>query len=449
MFDWQEMKRWGIEESTLPPGSIIRFRKFSVWERYRWWIVGALSFLCIQTLLILGLMINLNRRKMAEAALSSSEANLKSAHEVARIGSFRYDIVKDRATWSEGTNAILGVPPELEINYQAFLQIVHPDDREYVDMNWKAALGGEAFDIEHRILVDDKVKWVRTKVKFKYDSLGKPLLGTGILQDISKRKKSEEDAARLRQDLAHVARVATVGELGQNLAHELNQPLAAILLNTEAALQLLEEPEPDLAEIRAALGDIVIDHKRAREIMQRIRNLVKKDRPVYKSIDLNSVVRDALKMLQEDAATRGARLLPDLDNGLPPVWGDQVQLQQVALNLIFNALEAVSHGEIESRQVTVKTGWQEDGRRITLAVSDTGPGINDNVANRLFEPFFTTKSNGLGLGLSISRSIVEAHGGSMAVEPNQKEGATFRIILPVVAAGCADGEIAACPRNIL
>jgi PAS domain S-box-containing protein len=447
MFDLREMKRWGIAESTLPPGSIVRFQEFSVWEEHRWRIFGGLSFLCLQALLILGLFANLHRRKRVEAALSLSEANLRNAQDVARMGSFRYDIVNDGVAWSEGTSAILGVPSGLDLNYRAFLQIVHPDDREYVEMNWKAALGGEVFDIEFRILVADRVKWLRARVEFELDRNGQPLFGTGFVQDISQHRQAEYEAGRLRRDLAHVARVSTVGELSQNLAHELNQPLAAILLNTEAALQMLEEAEPDLAEICDALGDIVLDQQRAREIVQRIRKLVKKEQPEYRLVDLNRVVRDTLKVVQVDAMTRGARLLSDLEANLPLVWGDPVQLQQVVLNLLLNALEAVSQAGVARQQVTIAS-VKQNSSHVVLTVSDTGPGIDKALAKRLFEPFFTTKSHGLGLGLSISRSIVEAHGGEMAVEASQKAGATFRIILPVAEAACADGEEAACPRII-
>jgi PAS domain S-box-containing protein len=243
MFDWREMKRWGIDESALPAGSIVHFKKFSLWETYKWWIAGILSFLVFQSVLITGLSINLSRRKRAEAALSRSEANLKSSQEVARIGGFIFDIQKDSLTWSEGTKEVFGVPAESKLSYRTFLQMVHPDDRDYVDTIWQAALKGAQSDIEYRVIVEDTSKWIRAKVAVEFDRSGRPLLVKGIVQDISARKKAEQDAARLRHDLAHVARMSTVGELSQNLAHEVNQPLAAIVVNAEAALRLLEEPE--------------------------------------------------------------------------------------------------------------------------------------------------------------------------------------------------------------
>ena len=223
----------------------------------------------------------LSRSRRAEAALSRSETNLKSTQEVARIGGFIFDIPKDKLTWFEGTKQVTGVQFESMLSYREFLQIVHPDDLKYVGATWQAALNGSASDTEYRIVVGSEQKWLRTKIEVEFDRMGQPLLAKGFLQDITIRKKSEEEAARLRHELAHVTRVAMVGELGQNIAHEVNQPLAAIAANAEAALRLLEEKEPDLKEVRLALGDIVSDQKRASEVVQRIRTLVKKEPPVH------------------------------------------------------------------------------------------------------------------------------------------------------------------------
>ena len=417
MFDWRELKRWKMDESALPRGSIIRFRETSLWEVYRWWVIGTFSFICLQTLLIALLINNLDKRKRAEA-------NLKRAQEIASIGSLRYDIQKDVVTWSAGANEIFGLPPDSELTYKAFLQIVHPEDREQVKMRWRAALEGEAYDLEHRILVGGVVRWVRAKFEVEFDKRRKPLAATGSVQDITPRKKSEEETSRFRQQLAHVSRVSTVGELGQNLAHEINQPLAAILVNAEAASQLLAGEPPDLKEASEALDDIVADNKRAQEVIRRIRNLVKDTPPVHTRVDLNRVAAEAVQVVQADAASKGVAIHLDLESDLPPVHGDEVQLQQVVLNLVINAMEAVSQNQFPQRLVTVKTGRDGEGS-VSLWVSDTGAGVDRQYAERLFEPFFTTKPQGLGLGLSISRSIVEAHGGSLSVASNLEKGASF------------------------
>ncbi len=446
LFNWDEMRRWGIAESALPPGSIVRFKKASLWETYKWWLAGVISFLMVQSVLIVGMAINLSRRKRAEADLRLSEANLKSTQNVARIGGFIFDIPHDALTWAQGAQQVFGVPAGSKLGYTEFLRLVHPDDREYVDAIWQAALEGSPFDTEYRVVIDTHTRWIKSMAEVEVDRRGRPRFVKGIVQDISERKKSEENAARLRHDLAHMARVSTVGELSQNLAHEVNQPLAAIVVNAEAALRLLAEPEPDVAEVREALGDIVADQKRARDVVQRIRALVKKDRPVQGPVDLNRVAQDAVKMIQGDATARKTRILLDLDTDLPPVWGDKVQLQQVVINLLLNALEAMDGEGSEPHRITVKTGGEEAGRA-TLTVSDTGSGIDAETLGRLFEPFFTTKPQGMGLGLSISRSIIEAHGGSVSAAANDGRGTTFRIGLTAVSPECAGGQTLACPRT--
>jgi len=253
------------------------------------------------------------------------------------------------------------------------------------------------------------------------------------VQDITPRKKSEEETSRFRQQLAHVSRVSTVGELGQNLAHEISQPLTAILANAEAARQLLAGERPDLKEASEALDDIVADNKRAQAVVRRIRNLVKNAPSVPTRVDLSRVAAEAMKVVQADATAKGVAIHLDLESGLPAVYGDEVQLQQVALNLIVNAMEAVSQNQFPPRRVTVKTGRDGEGS-VSLWVSDTGAGVDRQSAERLFEPFFTTKPQGLGLGLSISRTIVEAHGGFLGVGSNIDKGASFCCRLPAVAA---------------
>jgi signal transduction histidine kinase len=312
MLDWRELKRWGIDERLLPPGSIVRFRETSLWGIYRWWVIGAFAFICLQTLMIAVLV-----------------------------------------------NALI------------------------------------------------------------------------------KRKQADAQASRFHQQLAHMSRVSTVGQLGQSLAHEINQPLAAIQLNAEAAQKLLEETHPDLAEVRAALGDIVADNKRAQEVIGCVRNLVKNTPPGRARIAVNQVATDAVRVMQADAAAKGVAVQLELQADLPAVDGDTVQLQQVVLNLLLNAVETVSENPSPPRLVTVRTAAEAEGCTVSLSVSDNGPGIDPETAKRLFEAFFTTKPQGLGLGLPICRSIAEAHGGALSYASTPGKGAEFWLRLP---AGAAEKE---------
>lgn len=447
VYDWKALQRWKIDKKKLPDGAIILNRPPDLLTQYKWHILAVAILIIALSSLSFLLFKAFSRSKRAEVALSRSETNLKSTQEVARIGGFIFDIPNDKLRWFEGTKQVLGVPDETRLSYAAFLRIIHPDDRKYVDTIWQAALKGAPSDIEYRVIVGDQLKWVRAKVEVEFDRMGQPLLAKGFLQDISERKKSEEEAARLRNDLAHVTRVSTVGQLGQNIAHEVNQPLAAIAANAEAAMRLMEEPEPDLKEVREALGDIVSDQKRASEVVKRIRTLVKKETTVLMRVDLNSLAGDAVKLVQGDAVARNARIQLDLDAGLPPVLGDPVQLQQVVINLLVNALDAVDRAEATPRLITVKTG-NENAGCAKITVSDTGVGIDSETAKHVFEPFFTTKSQGIGIGLSISRSIVEAHGGTIHASANNDGGASFLVSLPTVPPECADGVLASAPSTL-
>lgn len=254
-----------------------------------------------------------------------------------------------------------------------------------------------------------------------------------LVNNQHRRRRAEEQSSQFRIQLARMSRVSTVGQLGQNLSHEINQPLAAIRVNAEAAQKLLEEERPDLAEVHAALGDIVADNQRAQAVVVCIRNLVKNNPPELTPVDLNRVAADAVKVVQAYAASKQVAVQMELNADLPAVLGDTVQLQQVALNFLLNAVDSVSLSPSQPRRVTVKTA-ADRGRGVSLCVSDTGPGIDPEAAQRIFEPFFTTKPQGLGLGLSICRSIAEAHGGYVGSGSNLEKGATFCLYLPAAPA---------------
>jgi C4-dicarboxylate-specific signal transduction histidine kinase len=232
------------------------------------------------------------------------------------------------------------------------------------------------------------------------------------------------------QRLAHLNRVASMTELATSIAHELNQPLAAILSNAQAARRLLQKSPPDIAETLAALGDIVDDDRRAGKIIQRMRAMLKKGEPSANAQDLNALAGDVSRLVGNDALLRGAVLRLDLARGLPRVRGDGIQLQQVLLNLVVNALDAVAERPAGGRLVVVRTR-SEGADRVELSVEDSGKGIAPADMERVFEAFYTTKAEGLGVGLAISRSIVEAHGGRLWAENNPSEGAIFRCALPV------------------
>jgi C4-dicarboxylate-specific signal transduction histidine kinase/integral membrane sensor domain MASE1 len=250
--------------------------------------------------------------------------------------------------------------------------------------------------------------------------------------DVTERKRAELDAQRSRQELAHLTRVSTMGELTTSLAHELNQPLTGILANAQAARRLLEITPPDLTEVRNALTDIIHDDKRAGEVIQRLRDLLRMGDVQRVLLDLNQLIREAAKLLSTDALIRDASVTLELDPQLPSVTGDRIQLQQTVLNLLVNAIEAMVDNHPDDRPLVVRTGCA-DAHRVHVSVQDGGPGLRAGTQALVFEPFYTTKSAGLGMGLAIARSIVEAHGGVMWAANNATRGATFSFTLPVAS----------------
>ena len=247
--------------------------------------------------------------------------------------------------------------------------------------------------------------------------------------------RPKQKIAQQRNELAHVTRVSTMGQLASSLAHELNQPLGAILRNAEAAELFLQDPSPDLDEVRAILADIRKDDQRAGEVIDRMRALMKRREAERRRLDLNLLAGEVVTLVRPDAEKRRVRLALETDPALPPVHGDRVQLQQVLLNLLLNAMDALDDNPPARRLVTVRA--RPVGATVEVAVSDNGHGIPADKLLRVFEPFFTSKPNGLGMGLAISRSIIEAHGGRLWAENNEAGGATFTFTLPAAKGGDA------------
>ena len=250
--------------------------------------------------------------------------------------------------------------------------------------------------------------------------------------DVTERKRAELDAQRSRQELAHFTRVSTMGELTASLAHELNQPLTGILSNAQAARRLLEVTPPDLAEVRNALTDIIDDDKRAGDVIHRLRDFLRKGESQLAPLDVNVLIREVARLLSSDALIRNVTVTLDLDPELPVVSGDRVQLQQTVLNLLLNAMEAMSDSARGDRPLVVRTE-RLDEHTVCVSVQDAGPGLRAGSEELVFEPFYTTKSAGMGMGLAIAHSIIDAHGGSIWVTNNAIRGATFHFTLPIAA----------------
>lgn len=687
MFDWRALKRWGISESRLPANSIVRFRQPSVWEQYRWYILGALIIICAQGALIFVLLLERRRRLRIQVELQASQQMMELATSAGDLGLWSRDL-KERELWANGPmRSLFGFGADDALRFDDILARIHPDDRSRMlseveaaqaaglpfqgefrtllpdgTERWVLAKGrtivepgtddsrrmgalmditerkqaeeqlresedrfrtmanaapvmiwmagtdklytffnkgwldftaktleqelgngwtkgvhaedfshclevyanafdarqeftmeyrlrrydgeyrwildhgaprvgpddvflgyvGTAIDItdhkcaeegldrERRFLrqvidtdpsfifakdrrgrftlanqaladaygttVEDlvgktdsdfnpnneevesfrqmdlqvmdtlqerfipeervtdahgNIRWLQTVKRpiFEKDGFVNQVLGAST--DITQRKKTEIELQEQRAELAHVARISTMGELSASLAHELNQPLTAILSNAQAALRFISSKPADLEEVREILQDIVKDNSRAGEVIRRLRALVKKEALEFASLDLASLIRDVVVLLHSDAILQHVKIGLELDENLPPVRGDKVQLQQVVLNLLLNAFDAMKECPASAREVKL---WSERNAvgLIQVAVSDRGSGLTGDKLDQIFKPFYTTKGEGLGMGLSICRSIIEAHGGQLWAENNPDGGATFYFTVPLV-----------------
>lgn len=562
IFHARELKRWGILEKNLPPGSDVRYSDYSVWETHRWQIVWVVSILIIQTLLISALVTSLRRQRRTERALKKSADEWQTTFDstkdrimlldrdfqilrvnaaVASSLALPLDQILGRHCYSvvHGTNTPPGNCPcartvkikghEEAIIYEGkwnawlFVSIdpilndgkeitgfVHTVkdvtdqkraaeaieaseafnravlaslknqvailDREgtvlAVNESWRqsaeqelspllaglspgesylevcrqsvhapAGLADQVLDGIHSVLDGNREtfsfeyscdspsgpRWFLMKVMpFKTPEGGVVISHT----DISERKSAELEAQLRREELTHVTRIVTIGELATSLAHEINQPMTAILCNAEAAQRFLSRAAPDLDEVRRILDDIIHDDRRAGEVIRRIRTLVKKEIPRREAVVINDAVRETITLVRSACFLEGLSIVEELGSELPTLQCDHVQLQQVILNLLLNSTAAMRETPPALRRVVIRTALQ-DRRSILVSVRDSGTGIDKDAMDRLFEPFYTTKADGLGMGLSISRSIIKAHGGTIWAENNEGGGATFSFTLPL------------------
>jgi PAS domain S-box-containing protein len=369
--------------------------------------------------------------KVAErtAELRRSEALLAEAQKLSQTGSFGWNVSTGELFWSEETFRIAGYDLATQPTLERVFQRVHPEDiarvQETLD---RGVQTGTDLDFEHRfVMPGGSVKHVRMVAQAVRDEQG-TLEYVGAVMDITARKEGEDALRKAQGELAHVTRVMTMGELAASIAHEVNQPLTAVIANANASLRWLAATTPNLDEAREAVMRIVRDGNRASDVITRIRTLVQKTDPEKARLDINQTVQEVVMLMQNEAVRKGVALRMDLAADVPPVLGDRVQLQQVILNLVMNGVEATSPVADRPRELLVRSR-QEEPDHVLVAVRDTGVGIDRQNLERIFDPFYTTKSQGMGIGLAISRSIVEHHGGRLWAVPNDGPGTTFQFTL--------------------
>jgi len=452
MFDWRQLKRWSISEAKLPSGSFVRFKEFSIWEKYKWYILGLTIFCLVEFLLIIGLWIQRRRRSQAEQEVRESEAKFAAIFLSTPVPMLLLD--EDRrirdANCAAQEAVALSAPEMKGLDFGNAFRCIHSLDdpkgcgfgascedcpvRSIVANTFQTGQSHNQVEVKLTLRDGPEQKESDILVSTALPDIAQDRLVLMYVEDITERRYAELESQRHRDELAHMSRRATFGELTASLAHELKQPLTAILSNAQAARRFLSGDAPDLNEVHDILEDIVRDDKRAGEVIQRLSALLRKREPVFRSLDLNEMILEVAALLKNEMDLKSVSLVLALAEGLPTVHGDTIQLQQVVLNLILNGAEAMMDLDHNFRKMILSTK-KIDKRTLEVSVSDSGSGLHEDSIDRIFDPFYSTKPQGMGMGLSISHSIIEVHGGRLWAANNPDRGATFYFTIPISRGG--------------
>jgi PAS domain S-box-containing protein len=386
-------------------------------------------FLLVAATPLMLLAVAIGDERRSKEALRLSEERMSLAAESAQLALWDWELANDQV-WIED-QGLFGFEPHTPIDHATLAGHVHPDDRAARAAAIRHALAtGGAYESEFRvILADGSVRWVAARGRSPTPVInGTPARILGVAMDITRQKQAGAEAQLQRQELAHLSRVATVSALSSSLAHELSQPLSSILTNAQVGHRFMSQDAPDLVEIRAIFADIVSENRRAGAIIERVRTMLRRGEVALQPVNVNEVLEDLLRLLRSDLIARGVSVSNLTGGDLPPAMTDRVQLQQILLNLIMNACDAMDHNPPGDRTLTLTTFITQNELRI--GVLDCGVGLPDEVAT-LFQPFHSTKTRGLGMGLSICRALVASLGGKLWAERRDERGAAFYVALPL------------------
>jgi len=380
----------------------------------------------------IGSCMDITELSRKEQALREFEERVVLAAEAAHLGVWEMDPATNELWMSDSARALFQFNSEARVNHALLQDRVHPEDRALRDSAVKGAIEARGeYEIEYRVLLPDgTLRWIGARGRCVTGENGKRTRLIGVSIDITPRRLAEAEALQHREDLGHLSRVAAMGELVASIAHELNQPLSGITSNASAGQRFIDRGDVDLRELRDLLGDIVADGRRAGDVIRGIQTMVKKGVPARQRVNLNDLVTNVARMVNPNAMLQSCALETLLEPNLPAIEADPIQLQQVLLNLVINAFDAMHDTAVPHRKVVIATEWNADGA-IRTSVRDYGVGIPEEARDRLFDHFFTTKAQGLGMGLAIARSIVESHGGTIAAENVDSGGARFHFTLPI------------------
>jgi signal transduction histidine kinase len=427
--DWRTMQRWRMDANLLPPGTVVQYRALSLWAEHSVAILTGLGVIAAQTAVIIAFWIQKRRRQRAELSLRQVNEHIEIAATTANLGLWAWSPAEDRIWMTPHCRRMLGVDGHADLD-RFLTSLAGPRQISARKSIIEALRTSGTFHGEFRT-ADSSGRKLCLSATGNCIRHGHDMLMAGTLLDVSDRKMAQIDAEQQRRQIIHLTRVAVLGELSGSLAHELNQPLTAILSNAQTAQRLIARSSPNIAELQEILADIVEDDHRAGAVIGNLRTLIRREEVKHSELDLNQVVDDVLHLVRSDLIERQIQVQTELSDNLPPARGDRVQIQQVLINLVRNACDAMSAEPGQSHRLVLATDRTgNDGLAVTVA--DNGGGIPDNLRDRLFEPFVTTKAQGLGLGLTVSRSILSAHGGKIWCQNNASGGAIFGFSLPAI-----------------
>jgi PAS domain S-box-containing protein len=381
------------------------------------------------TVVLIALMVARYRKDTA-TQVASKEAYLAEAQRLSHTGSFGWSAASG-FIWSDETFRIFGMDRATVPSIETVIQRTHPEDVERVRQFIETARrDGQDCDLEHRLLMPDGgVKHLHVVARAQRDEAGE-LEFVGAVMDVTAAKRAEEAVHKAQAELAHATRMTTLGELTAWIAHEVKQPLTAIVLGGAACLRWLAREPPAMDEARSSVEHMTGEAERANDIINRIRALARNSEPEKAPLDINDLIHEVVRLVRREMLANEASLRLELAPALPAVLGDRVQLQQVLINLVINAIQAMASVADRPREVRIRSQQRDDGH-VLVAVTDSGSGIAAENMNELFKAFFTTKPSGMGMGLSICRSIIEAHGGRVSAANNAGPGVTFQFTLPI------------------